>query len=264
MAAESVPSAKHPERNEDAYFIDQASGTAAVFDGLGGEKEGAKASHEASRFIAGALRAYDRELPSLQAEAVLYQAIRDAHDHLISQNNRGERATTVTIAKIIEAKVFGNPEAVIAHVGDSRAYSFREGRLRYLTLDHSLLLKDPEQARSVQTHLGEVTELTGLSDLERKMFEKRHMLAAALGQAERPPTVALKTVKLKRGDQIILTTDGIHDNLTKSEIESVMLHAGSPDEAAKALVHAAQDRSQELGHHIRAKRDDMTAVVLAC
>ncbi len=67
---------------------------------------------------------------------------------------------------------------------------------------------------------------------------------------------------MQEGDRLVITTDGIHDNLTNSEIEALLQQMGSSDVAVNALVQAALLRSKHPSH-IRAKHDDMTEVALS-
>lgn len=78
-----------------------------------------------------------------------------------------------------------------------------------------------------------------------------------LGDGEVDPRIILVDIQL--GDRILLTTDGIHDNLTSAEI-AALLDDSDPDGAAEALIAAARERS--VSSHFRAKPDDMSVVVI--
>lgn len=77
-----------------------------------------------------------------------------------------------------------------------------------------------------------------------------------LGDERCEPTI--QAVILGVGDKIILTSDGVHDNLIKDEIEKVL--NGGQSNLAEELVQRAKTRSKE--NHIRAKPDDISAIVV--
>lgn len=149
---------------------------------------------------------------------------------------------------------------VIGSVGDTRAYLFRDGRLTFVTLDQSDIPEgiDPKK---LQGTLAEVTELGQLNYEERRAFYNRNIIMGALGDESHPPEIAIHEIKAQPGDRLLLTSDGVHDNLTTFEIEGILAQFGQTDEAAEVLVLAAQRRSDD-GSHFRAKLDDITAAIL--
>lgn len=149
------------------------------------------------------------------------------------------------------------------HVGDSRIYLLREGEaLQRLTSDDGYFLRKIQQgAISEQDawRIEQASHADQLNEEERAHFGKRNGITQALGDA----TVLFhgSQVLLCPGDRILLCSDGIHDNLTDAEIATI-LRAGKSATAARILLYHALQRSQEAGTHLRAKNDDMSAIVI--
>jgi serine/threonine protein phosphatase PrpC len=136
------------------------------------------------------------------------------------QPERTGMGTTLTAA------FFHGHEVSICHVGDSRAYLYRNGRVRQLTEDHSWI---QEQIRA------------GLIDPEDAMVSRfRNIITRSVGFE---PTVEpdLMTLPIESGDCLLLCSDGLSNYMTESEIGGV-LGSRSPEEAGLALVEVANER----------------------
>ena len=123
--------------NEDSYFARPP--LFAVADGMGG----AQAGEVASRIAAGA---FDKELdpeaaPEAQLESIAEDANREIHELAQRDSSRAGMGTTLTAAMI------SGGEVSLGHVGDSRAYVLRDGELKRLTKDHSLVEELRRQGR---------------------------------------------------------------------------------------------------------------------
>ena len=130
-----------------------------------------------------------------------------------------------------------------------------------MTLDDGLLTlntKDESEARRRQTLFSETTDPSTLPSPIRRFFDSRNVLFNALGQGEFEPRVG--SFDTNRGDRFLLLSDGVSDNLTDTEIASILKDHINPDEAADTLVSAAKTRSKE--KRPRSKPDDMTALVV--
>ena len=100
-----------------------------------------------------------------------------------------------------------------------------------------------------------------LSDLELSYFRHRGGITQALGGPLRP-SIHLDSTPIELGDRVLLCTDGIHDNLTDNEIEKI-LRTTPRNLVARYLVDQSLLRSrQERYETLRAKPDDMSAIVL--
>jgi PPM family protein phosphatase len=290
FASWSIASESHPERNEDNFIVDQRRGLVAVFDGVGGSTAGEIASGIARRVIH---RGWKRILAQLQPESpstlleqcdpldlpgALLQLVQEAHEHIRTEKGPGageggqrtgseDQATTVALAVFCRQQGIGGYHMVYASVGDSRIYLLREGRtLTCLTRDDSFLtklvqdhvIKEADALRIDQaSHLGE------LSETELSYFHKRNGITQALGDPQ-PLVIHLDQIAIGPGDRILLCTDGIHDNLTDQEMEEIVRY-GARTTRARVLVEQAVQRSrQDESTMMRAKPDDMSAVVVTC
>jgi protein phosphatase len=127
--------------------------------------------------------------------------------------------TTLTIA------TFLGHDLIIGHIGDSRAYLFRDGVLNQLTSDHTLA-----QA------LIDAGVATPDDPSTRAM---RHVLTAALGSLGERVEPQLNRLRLSVGDQVLLCTDGLTDMVEDRSIASVLAEAGSAERACQNLIDLA-------------------------
>jgi PPM family protein phosphatase len=157
----------------------------------------------------------------------------------------------------------------IAHVGDSRVYLLRPGQpLQRLTSDDgyfTLKIQDHTINEEDALRIDQATEADQLNETEREIFNKRNGITQSLGHLthKKNPTLTIHTAQtvVKSGDRILLCSDGIHDNLTDIEIETT-LRREARTTVAHHLVQNAISRSHE--ECLRAKKDDMSAIVITC
>ncbi|HEU5379813.1 MAG TPA: PP2C family serine/threonine-protein phosphatase [Ktedonobacteraceae bacterium] len=235
-----------------------------VFDSVGGRDNGRLVSHLARRIIAAyweALSETERQESPEQLERVLQSATQQADRAIAALSIPAEQrrpATTLALCALSFQR--SRAYASVAHIGDSRVYLARLGQpLRRLTIDHGYfgfavrrkLLTEANARRIEQAEHGE-----DLSPEDYAHFERRHQITCAVGWSDFP-TIPVSSHPLLPGDQLILCTDGLHDNLADREIEALVRTPGKA--AALQLVNAASQRSQQT--HIRAKRDDISAIV---
>jgi serine/threonine protein phosphatase PrpC len=152
-----------------------------------------------------------------------------------------------------------------AWVGDSRVYLHRDVEPCALLTQDDGLLTVLVRERAISAHdalrIDQAIFPGLLSETERAYFEQRNGLSQALGDPI-PPVVHVKQVALETGDRVLLCTDGIHDNVTRNEI-AVLLASARHTTGASRLVETAQQRARrDQDVWMRAKPDDMTAVVV--
>ncbi len=284
IASCSVANERHPTRNEDSILLDERSGVAAVFDGVGGSAAG----EIASRIAALATRqGWERLLKQLQKNrripsileccdnlklcALLQHLLLAADEQVRTEGARragtDDLATTVALTAFCKQPDTGNYTMVHAHVGDSRVYLLHgKERLKRLTNDDGLLAKLVENKiinESEALHIDQAMRANQLSDTALSYFKLRGGITQALG-GPLPPTVHIDYTTIYPGDRILLCTDGIHDNLIDEEIEAILRNTPR-SAAARTLIEYSILRShQERSETIRAKPDDMSAIVLTC
>ncbi len=228
------------EKNEDAFLVDPSVRIYAVADGRGGHAAGEIASRLAVDAIADAMRGGgwnpDQGSPedaSRLLEASIVEANRRICDSIQFHDEQRGMGTTLVALLALPGK------AVLAHVGDSRAYLVRRGRLLRLTSDHSWV--------------NEQVKLGLLSDDDAQRHPMRNIVTRALGSR---PEVAMDLLveEMLPGDVFLLCSDGLNTMLSDAEIRTLLLsHTGRPEAACRALVEAANDRGGE---------DNVTVVVV--
>jgi PPM family protein phosphatase len=201
-------------RNEDAYVCEPP--LFAIADGMGG----AQAGEVASRLAAAALTESGAEAGGEQRIADLIQeANRRVYDRSNTDPNTSGMGTTITVA-LVE-----NGEVAFGHVGDSRAYLIRHGRMEQITEDHSLV--------------NELMKSGKLSREEAEAHPQRSVITRALG-TDPDVDVDTFTIAAQSGDVFLLCSDGLTDMLDEQAIlELVERHRDDIDAALSALVRAA-------------------------
>ena len=278
----SLPCERHPQRNEDSFLIEQHSGLIAVFDGVGGSVAGDIASQAARRATLSGwksalgqihkqrnVRCFLKDCDQVDFCTLLEHLIQHADEIIrtegVKEAGTDDLATTAAIAALCHHPGKNEFNMVYAHVGDSRVYLLKKGEpLQRMTIDDGLLGKlvendivNEEDARRID----QAMHVEDLSDAEISYFRMRGGITQALG-GPLPPDIHIDEIPIAIGDRILLCTDGIHDNLTDLEIEDILRKAPR-NAAARLLVEFALLRSREERHiTIRAKPDDMTAIVL--
>lgn len=219
--------------NEDSIAMDQDLGLLLIADGMGGYKAGDVASRLAASLIQGELA---RALPTLPREtgpingssphaAALKGAIERANRAICrtaqSSNQYHGMGTTVAAALLRDGRI------TIAHVGDSRVYRWRGGRLELLTHDHSLLQE--------QVELGLITSE------DAKLSHNRNLVTRALGVGQEV-LVDIRQEELMPEDIYLLCSDGLNDMVDDADIELAVseLRTNLPL-AARILLQMAND-----------------------
>jgi protein phosphatase len=201
--------------NEDSVFV--RAPVFVIADGMGGAQAGEVASKTSAE-------SFDRELPDGPPERVLKQTIEGANrtiHKLARQDPNLAGMGTTTTAAILDEKA---EEVAIGHVGDSRAYRLRRGKLERLTRDHSLV---EEMRRKGQ-----------LTEAQAEDHPQRSIITRALGP-EPEVEVDLQTVPAQAGDIFLICSDGLTTMLDDDHIERLLARATSMPNAVRALVDEA-------------------------
>jgi PPM family protein phosphatase len=210
--------------NEDAHVVDRRLGFFAVADGVGGHAGGEIASHMAIEAVHHAVEDAAALRPIELGASLLAAAVEDAntwiHASACCEDGTAGMATTFTGLLVL------GDHAVLAHVGDSRAYLLRGRQLRQLTEDHTLV--------NAYLQAGILTpEDAGAPDL-------RNMLLRALG-LEEAVTVDTRAVGIAPGDTFLLASDGLHGVVADDVVAAVLLAERDPTRAAAVLIGLAND-----------------------
>jgi serine/threonine protein phosphatase PrpC len=202
--------------NEDAYFARGA--LFAVADGMGG----AQAGEVASRLAAESFEPVERGSESPEAYLRAIARTANARIHRLSQadSSRSGMGTTLTAALVED------DEVSFAHVGDSRAYLFRDGELKLLTSDHSLVEELRRQGR--------------LTDEQAEDHPQRSIITRALGP-EREVEVDTMTYRARPGDVYLLCSDGLTTMVREDRIAATLADSASLEAAVSSLVRDANE-----------------------
>jgi protein phosphatase len=227
------------ETNQDQLLVDPERGLYAVADGMGGHAAGEVASRLAIESLSASMTPTLEKGPADATEAAreLGEAFQAGNRKICEEMlTRAEwRGMGTTIVAML---VLGD-EAIIGHVGDSRAYLLRDGRLHRLTGDHSWVHE--------QVRLGMMT------DEEAHKHPMRNIVTRALGNRNELQ-VDLAREKPRPGDTFLLCSDGLNSMLSDDEISAALVpHATDPERACHALVDAANQAGGD---------DNVTVVVL--
>lgn len=232
--------------NQDAFCIDQRWGLYVVADGMGGYQGGEIASATAIEAIREFFRANEEDDSvtwpfGLRRELSLMQnmvrvAVRSAN-HAVMTQRKGELANMGSTVVVLALR---DDRAVLAHMGDSRIYRIRRGRIELLTRDHSLY---NELADAGANDLGPPSE-----------FPYRNIVTRALGfstSAGDEPDLGTEVPYPE--DVYLLCTDGLYESLDDETIVGIVRGADDLDAACDKLVELAYERGSN---------DNITAVLV--
>lgn len=195
-----------------------------VADGMGG----AEAGEVASAIAVGVIREYVTNnagaIPKNGAPEILRQALEAANTRILEYQTahpeaRGMGSTGVAALIVPDA-------CAVAWVGDSRAYLSEGGQLRQITRDHSLVQR--------------LIEIGQITPEEARHHEHKNVITRALGARPQGPAGAeALNVRLKRGDRLMLCSDGLTTHVEDAAIAEILRRHHEPDAAARELVAAA-------------------------
>lgn len=234
------------DHNEDSAFMEPTQGFFIVADGMGGHAAGEVASAMAVETVQKTLEAAKPEIDTFKSAPtdtgrrglvqLLQSAVLSAHQ-AVYQRGQAEpdkqgMGTTLDVVLIAGA------EAFVAHVGDSRTYLIRDGRSSQITTDHTV---------------AEVLVIEGkLTIEEAQVSPLRTILVNAIGVSA-DVGVEMAHVTLKKGDRLLLCSDGLHDYFPAEDEIAQRMSADKPGEALAEMVELAKTRG---GH------DNITGVAV--
>jgi serine/threonine protein phosphatase PrpC len=202
--------------NEDAAFA--RAPVFVVADGMGGAQAGEVASGIA-------IEAFERELadagsPEERLALRVREANREIYDRSRADRGRAGMGTTLVAAYVDDTHV------AIAHVGDSRAYLFRDGTLQRLTQDHSLV--------------DELVRRGKLTEEQAAEHPQRSIITRALGP-EPDVEVDTWTYPARAGDVVLLCSDGLTTMISEERVREILASEDNLDAAADELINDANE-----------------------
>ena len=224
--ATTLPPADVPERfREIGYAL-------IVADGMGGAAAGEVASRLAIRTLVDivldvpewVLRVDDNAAEKLlQRTSDYYHQVDEVlGQHGLADPKLDGMGTTMTMIFSLGADAF------VAHVGDSRAYLLRRGRLQQLTRDH--------------THVQRLVDAGTITRQEAETHALRHVLTNVLGGVERTVEVDLERLALAADDRLLVCSDGLSEVVRDGEIAAELERHEDPARACRSLLDLALER----------------------
>ncbi len=217
------------QNNEDIWAALPEDGFFLLADGMGGHQAGEVAARETANMLCRIVRkkiAPMREAGGLaDSKELMRRAIRHVNTlvYKLSRTQDELRGMGTTLCCLL----FHEHSLIFAHVGDSRIYRFRDGKLQQLTSDHSLLRELVDQGQ--------------LNEREASDFVYKNIITKAIGTEPKvEPTV--DTADVLPNDLYLMCSDGLSDLLTAQEIQAIIKAAATIQQAATQLVACANEK----------------------
>lgn len=223
-------------KNEDCFLVEPDLGFMIVADGMGGHASGEVASRLATTLCTEQLKRslktghvpiffHMRPNPELDPRSLLLgdcvkfsnQAVFEAAQNNPENHNMG---TTLVAALWLDDKL------AVAHVGDSRLYVVRDGKMKLWTTDHSFVQE--QVAKGL------------LSPEDAEKSDMRNMLTRSIGMKD-DVDVDVQEISINEGDYILLCSDGLTKMLDDSQIESVFASSTDPQAITDQLIERANN-----------------------
>ena len=206
--------------NQDSSFAGEH--LVAVCDGMGGHAGGDTASTIAIRSLAH-IETDSAGGDVAKAAAIIEASTLAAHDAIVGKAKRERKlagmGTTVTAITLV------SDYWVIAHIGDSRAYLLRDGKLMRLTTDHS--------------YVQHLIDTKRINEVEARNHPQRNVVMRVLGDFDIDAHPDISIRRAEAGDRLLLCSDGLCGVLEDSTIEETLSHFTDPEECAQTLVSMA-------------------------
>jgi len=224
-------------KNQDYLFTtDQKIGPLSnlflVADGMGGHNAGEYASEYAVRAVVEAIRNSTIQEPIAALEQAITSANQRVYDEAQADPEKKGMGTTMVAATFLDGHLY------IANVGDSRLYVATNQDLRQITRDHSLV--------------EELVREGNLPESEAKVHPRKNMITRAVGAEEKVRTDFFD-VEIRKGDQILLCTDGLTNMVPNEYMADIVFTTESIEEKAKKLVNMAEENGG---------RDNITVILI--
>jgi serine/threonine protein phosphatase PrpC len=213
------------EVNEDRFHVDITRGLFIVVDGVGGQAAGGKAADLAMRMLRARLERETGTVTDRVREAITVANNEIRHVAALRPEWHG-MACVLTVAVVEEGR------AIVGHVGDTRLYKLRNGRIDKATRDHS--------------PVGEREDAHEISEVEAMRHPRRNEVYRDVGSEPHEPSdpdfIDLHEIPFEPDAALLLCSDGLTDLIDSTTIRDVAAHfAGRPHDVVSALIQAAND-----------------------
>lgn len=230
------------KNNEDACFVIPNQDVYIVADGVGGNNSGEIASSTAVESLASFVKANDLGLCGSPDEIFgFFTEALDIANRRVFEMGREDSACRGMASTVVMSYIKGG-SAYLANVGDSRAYLFRNGRLKRITKDH--------------TYVNELIDQGVITEKEAESHSQKNVITKAIGaEAEVEPD--FYKVGLARGDIMLLCTDGLYGEVGEDRMADMLRLAVSKDVKMNDLCGAFVDEAILAGG-----RDNITVICI--
>jgi serine/threonine protein phosphatase PrpC len=231
---------KEREENEDSYWIEAEEGLFVVSDGMGGHRGGELASRIVTEdlpvIIENALGRLRRGSPG-SVRRVFKRAVVEQSRQLrmegVSETGYKGMGATLVVVLLRQGRVY------VGNLGDSRVYRLRRGKLRQLSRDHTVVR--------------ELVEKGKIEPAEAEGHEAEGQITHYVGMEEEEAVPFVRSLAVRRGDRLLLCTDGLTDMLEEKVILEILRIEEDCQAACERLVKSANAAG---GH------DNITVVVI--
>ena len=227
-------------QNQDAFRIeelDRHTILAVVCDGMGGAKSGNIASRLAIDVFVGEVKnSWKSSMSQEQIGQLLQNAVKLANFTVYDQARQFE--DFAGMGTTLVAALLSGQNATMVNVGDSRCYHITRSDIRRVTVDHSVV--------QMMVDRGELTAE------EARNYPGRNYITRAVGTE---PTVDsdLFAIRVERGDALLLSSDGLHNEVDDQEILFEVVHGVNNDNCCQRLLDIA---------NMRGSPDNVTSVLV--
>ena len=230
------------KNNEDACFVIPNQDVYIVADGVGGNNSGEIASSTAVESLASFVKANDLGLCGSPDEIFgFFTEALDIANRRVFEMGREDSACRGMASTVVMSYINGG-SAYLANVVDSRAYLFRNGRLKRITKDH--------------TYVNELIDQGVITEKEAESHSQKNVITKAIG-AESEVEPDFYKVGLARGDIMLLCTDGLYGEVGEDRMADMLRLAVSKDVKMNDLCGAFVDEAILAGG-----RDNITVICI--
>lgn len=201
--------------NQDSVLNESTSRLYGVADGMGGHNGGDIASQMAVLMLPRILESMEANEENLLSG--FEQVNRLIYEEQLKDQVLSGMGTTLTVLWETEEEI------ILGHIGDSRAYRMRNGRIEQLSMDHSVV--------------GEMVREGVLTEEQAMQHPYRNVITQAVGTSE-TLNPDIKIIDKQKGDKYILCSDGLYEYVNKEEMRDLLLR-NAPEDAAEKMIEKA-------------------------